>query len=137
MMLQMEDSQVDLASNTLKHRGTEIPLSLLGVGADTLIVDLPFKLKDTFDKLNGKFSSLFTNSAIVDCHYIFPNLIAGLETSLEGIKFSHPIKYIEAKAALSELKSMLEKSGETFCDFAYDLNGVLKDQSSYYIDSYA
>ena len=109
---------------------------MFGIEADALIVNLPFKLKATFDKLNGKFSALFSNSAIVDCHYVFPSFIKGVEKSLKEIRLTHPLKYAEAIALLEALKLYLKDTGSTFCDFAMDLSGILTDQSTYYLGSY-
>ena len=38
---------------------------------------------------------------------------------------------------MDDIHEWLHLHGVSFCDFAYDLNGVLTDQSSYYQASYA
>ena len=45
-------------------------------------------------------------------------------------------RYYVIKAALENLRDELTKSGKTMCDFAMEIDGVLKDQASYYIASY-
>jgi hypothetical protein len=64
---------------------------------------------------------------IIDCHFFFPTFISALEAGLKEIRFSHPIKYAEAMALVEAVKLFLKRTGSNFCDFAFDLNGILKD----------
>ena len=100
---------------------------MFGLEPDTLKVDLFYKLKATYEEPNGKFSLLFSNSALIDCHYIFPSFINALKVGLAAFKEEYPLKYAEAMKALNKIEADLIEKGTTFCDFAYDLNGVLKD----------
>lgn len=38
--------------------------------------------------------------------------------------------------AIDKVETHLNNTGTTLCDFAYELDGCLKDQASYYISSY-
>lgn len=49
---------------------------------------------------------------------------------------NNPQRYFEIKAALATLKKSVEESGATACDFAFEIDGILKDQGSYYIDTF-
>lgn len=71
---------------------------------------MPYKLKATFDKLNGKFTAVFQNSVIIDCHDLFPTFISALEISLKEIRISHPLKYAEAIILIDAVKLYLKES---------------------------
>ena len=119
----------------MHYKNSKIPLEAFGIKSDDMIVNLVYTLKASYAKPNGKFSLIFSESAIVDCHYIFSSFIVSLEDKLEEIKDKYPDIYKEAKAALEDFENWLEKRSITFCDFAYDISGVLTDQSSYYLTS--
>ena len=68
----------------------ELPLSLFGIDPETLYVELQYNLKATYDKPHAKFSLFFSNSALVDCHYIFESFIASLKHNLEKNKYEQP-----------------------------------------------
>lgn len=121
----------------LTYADLDIPLEAFGIDANTFAVELFYTLTSTYERPNGKFSLIFSNAALVDCHYIFPSFIFSLEKNLEKIKVTKPEIYQKAKEVLDQISDWLTVNDVTFCDFGYDLNGVLKDQSSYYLDSYA
>lgn len=136
MVVHMEDTHVDFDRLTLRHKGQEVPLSVFGISPEMAKFDLYYELAYTYDKPGGKFHLIFSNSALIDCHYVFTAFITAIEVNLEAIKIEHPKIYDDAIVILNDISSWLVKEGLTFCDFAYDLNGVLKDQSSYYLSSY-
>lgn len=53
--------------------------------------------------------------------------------TLEENKDLHPIAYIKGMKMIEKVKAWLAVRSVTFCNFAYDMNGVLTDQSSYYL----
>ena len=65
-----------------------VPLSMFRIYPETLYVELQYTLKATYDKPNAKFSLFFSNSALVDCHYIFDSFITSLKHNLEKNKQS-------------------------------------------------
>ena len=77
MIAGLQDAQV--YGNTLIYRDEFIPLEVFGIDPDDLVVDLVYELSATYDKPNGKFSLIFSESAIIDCHYIFSSFIVSLE----------------------------------------------------------
>ena len=109
---------------------------MLGINPEDLTVNLVYTLAATYDKPNGKFSLIFSESAIVDCHYVFSSFLQGIEKDIEKYKDKYPKIYNEAVATIEEIRVYLEEHNLTFCAFAYDLNGVLTDQSSYYLDGH-
>ena len=37
---------------------------------------------------------------------------------------------------INSIESAMKDNGVTMCDFPYEIDGVLKDQASYYLDQY-
>ena len=54
----------------------------------------------------------------------------------EPLKKIDPEKYEKAKSTIILIREFLRMRGITFCNFAYDVESVLKDQQYYYLDSY-
>ena len=73
---------IDFADSTLHYAETKIPLEIFGITQETLIVNLYYNLKATYQKPNGRFNLIFSNSAIIDCHYIFGAFIDSLKVAL-------------------------------------------------------
>ena len=97
MISEMESTHVDLATNSLIHNNSTIPLQAFGIDPESLVVNLEYTLDSTYDEPNGKFSLILSNSAIIDCNYVFPQFIGQLETSLDAIKDQYPEFYDEAE----------------------------------------
>lgn len=55
---------------------------MLGINPDDLVVNFTYTLADSYDKSGGKFSLIFSESAIVDCHYVFSTFLFGIESDL-------------------------------------------------------
>ena len=127
MVAQIDDAYVDFSEAMLSYADLEIPLSTFGIEADTFAVELYYNLKSTYERPNGKFSLIFSNAALVDCHYIFPSFIFSLKRNLDKIKDKKPEIYEKAIEVLDNIDEWLTNNDVTFCDFGYDLNGVLKD----------
>lgn len=90
-----------------------------------------------FDKASGKYSSVFGNVAFIDCNFVFSTFIESIRSELDPAWFvESPVEYTEVVAALDKIDEYLTQSGVTMCDFAYEIDGCLKDQAKYYIDSY-
>ena len=85
----------------------EIPLEAFGIDVDTFAVELIYNLKSTYSKPGGKFSLIFSNAALVDCHYIFPSFIFSLERNLEKLKDTKPELYKKAMEVLTDIEDWL------------------------------
>lgn len=127
MVAQIDDAYVNFSDAVLTFADLDIPLETFGIDANTFAVELIYTLKSTYERPNGKFSLIFSNAALVDCHYIFPSFLFSLEMNLEKIKDKNPELYEKAKEVLDKISDWLTVNDVTFCDFGYDLNGVLKD----------
>eukprot|EP00354_Favella_ehrenbergii_P007804 CAMPEP_0170452344 /NCGR_PEP_ID=MMETSP0123-20130129/1273_1 /TAXON_ID=182087 /ORGANISM="Favella ehrenbergii, Strain Fehren 1" /LENGTH=157 /DNA_ID=CAMNT_0010714317 /DNA_START=760 /DNA_END=1233 /DNA_ORIENTATION=+ len=90
MLAHHETAFIDMANQALVFNGDRIPLSVFGIEPEDLVVKLMYTLAATYEKPNGKFSLIFSESAIVDCHYIFSSFLESLEVNLEEIKDEHP-----------------------------------------------
>ena len=78
MLAQVDGAYVDFSKALVHYIDADLPLSLFGIEPDTLDVNLHYTLKATYEQPNGKFSLVFSNSAIVDCHYIFDSFLTSL-----------------------------------------------------------
>lgn len=73
---------------------------------------------------------------LTDCHYLLDQLInVGLRAILP-YKFIDPVRYILAYEFLTEVKKTLDSTNTTLCDYCMTIDGVLTDQSSYYMSTY-
>lgn len=87
-----------------------------------------FIVKNAFPDSLGKYSQLFGNVAFIDCHYVFTTFIDSVSNELDPRWFiQHPERYFEIKESLARLKNYVEKTNTTACDFAYEIDAVLKD----------
>ena len=114
------------------HQDGSTLLDFNSNGSDTLL--LPYELAGTYANNNGKFNSVLGNVVIVDCNYFFDDLIGALKDEAADIPDRQ--KRLEAKALLNFLKLEIDQNDLTACDFPYEIDGVLKDQASYYIKPY-
>ena len=76
---------------------------MFGISQETIIVNLYYNLTATYQKPNGRFNLIFSNSAIIDCHYIFGAFIDSLKVALLPYKDEYPKAYNEAMELLSEI----------------------------------
>ena len=67
MLSTIDNARIDFEESTLILDDEIIPLESLGVEPEDLKVNLFYKLKATYESPNGKFSLIFSNSALVDC----------------------------------------------------------------------
>ena len=82
---------------------------------------------------DGKFPSAYGNVALVSClnllDWFFEWAEFTVAPTIEG-----PIKRAAWILALNNLQNDLAAKNVTWCDFAYEIDGVLTNQASYYID---
>jgi hypothetical protein len=91
---------------------------------------------DTYESSAGKFPAAYGNVVLTDCTYLFDMLIKGGFEAIKPFRFTKPAEYILAYAFLTQIQNYLDASGETMCDFAMMIDGILDNQASYYMDSY-
>ncbi len=97
-------------------------------------INIPYTLAGTYTSSNGKFNSVFGNVVVVDCNYFFDDLIVGLVDMANRIP--ERAKRLETKALLEYIRLELDLHDLNACDFPYEIDGVLKNQASYYIKPY-
>ena len=88
---------------------------------------LNYTIDSIFEQGNGKFSLVFGNSAIIDCHYFFEQLIDGAMLFIEKYKDVDERTYWTAKLFLIDIEAYLRLNGLSLCDYTFIMNGVLKD----------
>lgn len=89
-----------------------------------------------YESSAGKFPAAYGNVVLTDCTYLFDMLIKGGFEAIKPFRFTKPAEYILAYAFLTQIQNYLDASGETMCDFAMMIDGILDNQASYYMDSY-
>ena len=85
----------------------------------------------TYETSNGKFPSAYGNVALLDCHYLLDYFFDYTRNT-----YAPTLPFIQRQAfliALNRLENDLADAGTTWCTFAYEIDGVLTDQSSYYM----
>jgi hypothetical protein len=91
-------------------------------------------LAATYESSNGKFPSAYGNVAILDCHYIFNYFF-----DYAGAIYAPTLPIAERATfllAIRRLEKDLLAEGVTWCNFGYEIDGVLTDQSSYYLGQF-
>ena len=87
--------------------GDVLSLEVFGISPEDYTVDLVYEISATYDNPRGKFSLIFAESALVDCHYIFSGFIVGIEVKLEYFKDKYPEDYKKAIAVLNAINDWL------------------------------
>ena len=95
MIGQMDDAYVDFSNAMVKVLDANLPISAFGIDEDLLDVNLFYTLKETYSQPMGKFSMIFTNSAIVDCHYVFDSFLYSLRHNIKLQNESKPSPYFK------------------------------------------
>ena len=73
---------------------------------------------------------------MVECSYVFSDLLSALIYNAQPLKDSDRARYDEIVGLLDEIAAHLKALRVTFCNFAFDIESVLKDQQYYYLDSF-
>ena len=137
MIMENESMQIDIRSGDLKYDygNSTIPMSAFGIGPEDATLDLEFVVKQVYDEPNGKFSLVFGNAAMIDCTKVFSEFRDAIIIKINLIPEEDPM-HQKAMNVLNDATDWILDRGITFCDFAFDIEGVLKDQSSYYLGTY-
>jgi hypothetical protein len=109
-----------------------------GAGLGDEPLTLASTLKQGFGNSYGKFPVAYGNVVILDCNYIFDTLIVNANNLIDKNYAQGKLKFqqwVEAKAAIGLIKNGLDKHNITMCDYTIELDGILNDQTEYYMQS--
>ena len=84
-------------TDTIYIEGKEFALDTLfgkGLGGETINIEMTFNVTGTYDEVNGKFSKVLGNVAIVDCNYFGDLIFPAFRQAIKYLEFTHPIEYI-------------------------------------------
>ena len=135
MTIQADFVAIDPVSETLIFDdGLLLPLRLLSQSKDGNDIDdewrfeYVFDVKSIFDTADGKYNSVFGNVAFIDCNYVFSTFIESTRSEIKEEWFiDQPVTYNEVVTALDRIDAYLKETGFTMCDFAFEVDGCLKD----------
>jgi hypothetical protein len=94
---------------------------------------LPSTLKTGFKESYGKFPVAYGNVVILDCHYILDNLLEAAIVYIKPMQKQNPLRYAQILAAIKGVEAVIDTKGITMCDVTPELDGVLTDQNTYYL----
>lgn len=72
----------------------------------------------------------------MDCNWVFPELLDSIVAKADLIKEVDPDLYDKIINYITKIDDWLDDKGVTFCNFAFDIEGVLENQSDYYLADY-
>ena len=82
MLIETEGGYVNYDTHELVFQGKAISLHELGVGEGedeiSRVLHFEYTIADTYQAPNGKFSLFFSNAAMVECSYVFSDLLSAL-----------------------------------------------------------
>ena len=128
MIMDNEGMYIDFDNLELRYNdgNSTLPLSAFGLTEVDKTLELDFIVKQVYDEPNGRFNLVFGNAALIDCSRVFAEFRAALIVKIDEISPLNPY-HEEAMALLEAVTAWVLEKGITFCDFSYDLEGVLKD----------
>ena len=129
------DIQYDPANYKIKYsEGGEMDLrdALNAIGN----IKMEFDYADSYEDVNAKFSKLVGNVAIIDCHYAHEKVFPALKKAIRPLIFTDFSLYLALLEIINTWERVFDERGLTFCNFPLQYDGVLKDQSSYYLYDY-
>ena len=75
----VENVTVDFDREIIKANNFGIPFDLFGLGDSSgSDYSLTFKIRETYSQPDGKFSEVYGNAILIDCHYILDRVIIEL-----------------------------------------------------------
>lgn len=108
MLAGLDGADIDFKSNKMRYGDSVIPLEMFGIDPADFIIDLTYTLTASYEKPNGKFSLIFSESAIVDCHYIFSSFLVSIEVKLGEIESKYPEIYKKAVVVVEDIRTWIE-----------------------------
>ena len=101
---------------------------------DVFTISQNFTIVTSYDKSVGKFPVAYGNVALIDCLYVFEylfdyanNTYANQLSETEALIFREWLNYVKSNATAMNV---------TMCNYAFEIDGVLKNQVNYYMQSY-
>jgi len=83
------DATVNFEDETITFRGIEIPLQAV-FNNETSVLAAPYTVKGDYEDPAGKFPSAFGNVAIVDCEYLYDELLDAADSIVAPLKDTLP-----------------------------------------------
>ena len=72
----------------------------------------------------------------MECKWVFPEFLDTLTAKVAEYEESDPDLYNRAMKMIKVIELWILTKGVTFCNFAFTMEGVLKNQSDYYLENY-
>ena len=134
-MLLEHDEEVtfDFVSRTIKHKDDDEAFQFFIPEAAEPWLDM--KIIDTFDQSYAKYSQIWGNVAILDCHYVMDELFASVLIEIAPLKVLKPDIWKKIHDEIVMFQNYFAYYDINFCTWAFQLDGVLKDQAKYYMGS--
>jgi len=99
-------------SNTTDQRETFSFNEIFGADEDSDMISLNSTLSGTFTKSYGKFPEVYGNVVILDCHYVFDNILDAWQEKVQSgtLKFTDPRKYAAIIAAIGYTRNFMKSN---------------------------
>ena len=129
MVLEVDGVYVDFDTRELcfNDGADTVPLAFLGLTDEDYIIDVELTVQQTYEEPNGRFSLVFGNAAMIDCNWVFPELLDAIVAKVAPYEETHEELYKKTMKVVQVIEERINDYGLTFCKFAFDLEGVLKD----------
>lgn len=75
MLVETESGYIDFDSKEIVFNQKRVSLKELGIRDIDTVLHLTFTIAETYAEPNGKFSLYFSNAAMIDCTYVFDDVI--------------------------------------------------------------
>ena len=112
MTLEMDDISVDVDNSRLVTGINEtVSFETLGLqggyGDVPTSINLEYTVKEIFDDARGKFSVIFGNSAIIDCNYVFSQVIDAILAFIDTYQEVDPDAFKRAEKVVKQMEVFL------------------------------
>ena len=125
---------IDFDREFIVSNGLGIPFDLLGLNSEPTY-NATYTIKNTYEAASGKFSEAYGSVVLIDCDYVLEQIIDELYVDLDHYRSQISwVAYEELFGLLYTIQQKIKTQGITLCNLAFNIIGVLNDQSSYYID---
>ena len=104
-----------------------MPLDVLGLTEEAAEIDLIYHVAETYSEPNGKFNLFFGNAAILECKWVFPELLDATIIKIAEYEEINPDLYKKAMNIIALVEAWVTERGITFCHFSITMEGVLVD----------
>jgi len=77
------------------------------------------EINGTYGDMNGKFSKVYGNVGVVDCHYFLKPFFDQVGENIKKIRFKKPKEYLLYHTLLEAFREFTEFTGYTMCDMGF------------------